>query len=125
MYLGFTAIIRNAYNPYADPTLVLLCVIVVVITKPTHIILRFCADKVGLWKVTGDDRVVVDIGLINRLDKAVRDRDLVTGLRTNPFRYKFLMVNREWIVQNLAMILGGRMYLAQPGVEINYLRYVY
>lgn len=98
LYLGFTAIIRNAYNPYADPTLVLFGVIVVAITKPTHVLLRFIANKIGLWKISGDDRHVVEMDMINRLDKGVRHKTLVKNLKTNPFRYKFLMVNREWIV---------------------------
>ena len=43
----------------------------------------------------------------------------------NPFLKKFVILNREWIVQNLAMILGGRAYLSTAGAELNYIRHVY
>lgn len=35
------------------------------------------------------------------------------------------MVNREWIINNLAMILGGRNYQNQLGGEMGYLRNLY
>jgi len=35
------------------------------------------------------------------------------------------MVNREWVISNIATILGGRTYLTQAGAEQTYLRHVY
>ena len=35
------------------------------------------------------------------------------------------MVNREWLVSNIALILGGRSYLTEAGAEMEYLKHIY
>jgi hypothetical protein len=72
--------------------------------------MSWAAFKLGLWKITADDRITVDIGTINRLDGANNMKRLLKNITTNPFRNKFILVNREWIVNNLAQILGGKAF---------------
>jgi hypothetical protein len=108
LYLGFTTMIRARYNPFADPTLIYFVIGLPLLAIPVRWLLTFLANSVGLWKVTGDDRITIDIGTINRLDNANNMKRLLANITTNPFRNKFILVNREWLVNNLAMILGGR-----------------
>ena len=82
---------------------------------PCRIGLSLVTAKTSLWKVTGDDRLRTEFGLVNRIDKNIKQHLFDYNLTTNPFRYKFIMVNREWIINNLAMILGGRVYLSKYG----------
>lgn len=86
--------------------------------------MSFSADMVSLWKVTGDDRITIDIGTINRLDNANNLKRLLKNITKNPFRNKFILVNREWLVNNLAMILGGQSK-QRNAVEMIYLNKVY
>jgi hypothetical protein len=110
LYLGFTTMIRASYNPFADPTLLYFAIGVPFIAIPFSVVLKYLSNAVGLWKVTGDDRITVDIGTINRLDSANNMKRLLKNITTNPFRNKFILVNREWLVNNLAGILGGRSF---------------
>jgi hypothetical protein len=110
LYLGFTTMIRAEYNPFADPTLIYWTFGLPMLAFPFRYLLGYLSQKVGLWKVTGDDRITVDIGTINRLDSANNMKRLLKNITTNPFRNKFILVNREWLVNNLASILGGRQY---------------
>jgi hypothetical protein len=126
LYLGFTTMIRAQYNPFADPTLIYWVIGLPMITWPVKTLLGYMAEWVGLWKVTGDDRITIDIGTINRLDNANNMKRLLQNITTNPFRNKFIIVNREWLVNNLAMILGGRSIgQRQQGTELEYLNKVY
>ena len=52
-------------------------------------------------------------------------KKLVKNMQTNPFRSKFLVVNREWIISNIALILGGRQFQEGEGAEFNYIKNVY
>lgn len=52
-------------------------------------------------------------------------RVLVRNLQTNPFRHKFLRVNREWLIHNIATILGGKNYLKHAGPELDFLQKIY
>ena len=61
LYLGFTTMIRASYNPFADPTLLYFAIGVPFIAIPFSVVLKYLSNAVGLWKVTGDDRITVDI----------------------------------------------------------------
>jgi hypothetical protein len=65
-----------------------------------------------------DENLRVDIGAINRLDKDNNMLRLIRSIQTNPYRYKFMSNNREWIIHNIAMILGGKNYLHSAGDEL-------
>jgi hypothetical protein len=106
LYLGFTTMIRANYNPFADPTLVYWVFGLPSIAWPFKYCLVSLAEYMRLWEVNGDDRITIDIGLVNRLDAQHNMRRLLNNITMNPFRNKFILVNREWLVNNLAMILG-------------------
>jgi len=75
--------------------------------------------------VTGDDRITVDIGTINRLDDANNMKRMLKNITENPFRNKFILVNREWLFNNLAMILGTQKNGHRQASEMTYLNKVY
>lgn len=125
LYLGITSMIRNLYNPFADPVMGLFAITMVVFTIPIKYLLAFVSKSCKLWEVKGDDRAYIDIGSVNRLDHASSTKKMIRNMQTHPFRHKFIMRNREWIVDNIAIILGGKNYESQAGPELNYLKQIY
>jgi hypothetical protein len=78
-----------------------------------------------IWEVVHNPIIQVDVSQVNRLDKDYGMRVLVKNLQTNPFRHKFMRVNREWIIHNIAEILGGKNYLKEAGPELDFLQKIY
>jgi hypothetical protein len=124
LYLGLTAMLRNAYNPFADPLLIPYVAGLAGLVPLVQAMLKAGADAIKLWEVPGDRATRIDVASINRLDGASSVKVLVRSIQTNPFRHKFMRVNREWLVSNIATVLGGRNYLAQAGPELQYLQAV-
>jgi len=121
LYFGLTAMIRNLYNPFADPVLVVYVAAISGLATPIRALLGKLAGYLALWEVEVDENQKVDVGAINRLDHANNVKKLVVSIQTNPFRHKFMRVNREWLIHNIALILGGKNYLARAGPELQYL----
>lgn len=125
LYLGFTAMIRSNYNPFSDPSALIWCVLIGILKTPIQMILSRVSIAIGVWKVSANDKIVVDVGTVNRLDQANNIKRLVKNVQTNPFRHKFIVINREWVISNLAVILGGRAYAGAGAGEMTYLRHLY
>lgn len=125
MYLGITAINRNSYNPFADPILIPVFAIFPLFAIPIKWILAFMSEKIGVWAPNRDPSQEIEASLMNRLDVAYNQRRIINNIQTNPFRHRFITVNREWIVSNIADVLGGRAYLAEAGSELDYLKQIY
>jgi hypothetical protein len=125
VYLGLTAMLRNAYNPFGDPVLPLFVFAVAPAAPAARLLLGALAGRFRLWEVSPDENVRVDVGAVNRLDHTNNVKKLVRNIQTNPFRHKFMRVNREWLIHNLAVILGGRNYLLNAGPELQYLQAIY
>lgn len=118
--------IRNAYNPYGDPALIPYVCGIGALVFPLRALLGLLAGYVKLWELTGDENLSrVDASAVNRLDRTNNVRKLVRSIRTNPFRHKFMRVNREWLIHNIASILHGEDYQAHAGAEREYLQTIY
>jgi|LauGreDrversion4_2_1035121.scaffolds.fasta_scaffold13514_2 hypothetical protein len=78
-----------------------------------------------IWKVEHNPIVTIDVSQINKLDNEKDLRTQIKNLVTNPFRHKFMRVNREWIIHNIATILGGKNYLRNAGPELDFLQKIY
>ena len=72
LYLGFTAIIRNEYNAYADPVNMALVALVAAFAIPCRAMLSIATTKTNLWKITGDDRLRTEFGLVNRINMRIK-----------------------------------------------------
>ena len=72
-----------------------------------------------------EENLRVDIGAINRLDKDNNAVRMIRNIQENPMRYKFMRNNREWLIHNLALILGGKNYLSRAGKELDFLKSIY
>lgn len=83
------------------------------------------ADYFKIWEIHYKAFHKLDVAQINKLDKEYAMRVLVRNLQTNPFRHKFLRVNREWLIHNIAVILGGKNYLKHAGPEVDFLQKIY
>jgi len=126
LYLGLTAMLRNAYNPFADPVLLIFAAALSGAVAPVRGLLRAGAGYVKLWQVAAEQAGRrVDVATLNRLDHTSNVKTLVRNIQTNPFRHKFMRVNREWLIHNIAVILGGKNYLATAGPELQYLQAIY
>lgn len=123
--LGMTTMLRNDYNPFADPVLLAYISMVVgaaVIMKP---ILNILSGYIKLWEISSIDHLKIDIAQVNRLDKDNNMKRLIRNIQTNPFKHKFMRNNREWIIHNIALILGGKNYMNQAGPELEFLKNIY
>lgn len=117
--------IRNASNPFADPTTIFFGGVIAASALPVKWSLGAAARVVGLWKLKTTGRLNYDDADKNRLDEGYAQKRLIRNVQTNPFRHKFVVLNREWVITNIATILGGRSYLAQAGAELDYLKHIY
>ena len=59
------------------------------------------------------------------MDDEHNEKRLIKNAQSNAFRHKFIILNREWIVKNIAFIMGGRQYVEEAGAELNYIWHVY
>lgn len=75
------------------------------------------SSQLQIWEVQYNPIIPVDVSQINKLDKEYSMKVLVKNLQTNPFRHKFMRVNREWLIHNIASILGGKNYMKNMGEE--------
>jgi hypothetical protein len=125
LVLGMTILVRNQYNPFADPVLMIFIMMISVITSIIRYFIKEVSDYFKIWEVSHHHFSKVDVSQINKLDKEYSMRVLVRNLQTNPFRHKFLRVNREWLIHNIATILGGKNYLKHAGPELDFLQKIY
>jgi len=125
LYLGLTSMIKNDYNPFADTVLIVYVAGVGMCIPVVRSMLAWLAGKAELWDVGPAGSTKVDVGAVNRLDRTNNARKLAHNIQTNPFRHKFMRVNREWLIHNIAVILGGKNYLKHAGAELPYLQAIY
>jgi hypothetical protein len=125
LYLGLTSMIRNLYNPFGDVVLLAYCAGLGAAVVPVRYLLSTGAGYVKLWETSAEAGTRIDVASINRLDKTNSVKQAVRSIQTNPFRHKFMRVNREWLIHNIALVLGGKNYLANAGPELQYLQAVY
>ena len=55
LYLGLTAMIRNLYNPFADPVLLAYVGAICALVSPTKMLLRVLAGYIQLWEIVIDE----------------------------------------------------------------------
>ena len=123
--LSMTIMLRNQYNPFADPVITLFIIMIGITVFLVRLVMDFIRDYFRIWEVEHNPIITVDVSQVNRLDKDYGMRVLVKNLQTNPFRHKFMRVNREWIIHNIAEILGGKNYMKAPGPESEFLKKIY
>lgn len=122
---GITIMIRQQYNPFEDPLIVPFILMVggaAVLIKP---ILSIITSYLRIWEINAIENLKIDIAHVNRLDKDNNMKRLIRNIQTNPFRHKFMRNNREWIIHNIATILGGKNYMNQAGPEAEILRNIF
>ncbi len=59
LYLGITTMLRNSYNPFADPVFLWYIGLIIAVMIPIRFILRMIS--VRLWEVQPNDLLKVDI----------------------------------------------------------------
>jgi hypothetical protein len=72
--------IRNLYNPFADPVLVVYVGAISGLVSPIQALLGKLAKLIQLWEVEVDENQKVDVGAINRLDHANNVKKLVLSI---------------------------------------------
>lgn len=139
--VGISIIERQAYNPFGDPVLPVIFVLIILLCLTLRTIYFYLADiKIrrlgwrGLWMTrqiegTIDDDVAAKLAVgLGRQEDLERERLELQALNSDRFRHKFLERNRPWILQHLVELLTPRSLEAagpdgRPAVE--YVRDVY
>jgi hypothetical protein len=141
MTMAITGILRLQYNPFGDPCMCLMFVIVFLIGEVMRRVYWRLADiKIkrfnwrGLWATkqiegTIDDDVAAKLAVgEGRQADLEQERLELQALNSERFRHRFLERNRPWILQHLVELLTPRS-LDQPGPDgrpaIEYVRDVY
>lgn len=123
--MGMTIFLRQGYNPFADPMIFgfvpLVAIVVWIIKRSMDAVQQYFK----IWQVEHNPIQRVDVSQINKLDNENNLRQQIKNLVTNPFRHKFMRVNREWIIHNIALILGGKNYMKNAGPELDFLQKIY
>lgn len=119
--LGMTIMLRNQYNPFADPVIAIFIVLIIIGVFIVTTVMGMVQSFFKIWEVSYNPVITIDVSQVNKLDKDYSMKMLVRNLQTNPFRHKFLRVNREWIIHNIASILGGKNYMKNAGPEYEFL----
>jgi hypothetical protein len=139
--LATTAVLRLQYNPFADPVMPLMFVMVFLFGEACIQVMKVLADvKIrrfnwrGLWVTkqiegTVDDDVAAKLAIgEGRQADLEQERLELQALNSERFRHRFLERNRPWILQHLVELLTPRS-LDQPGPDgrpaIEYVRDVY
>ena len=126
LYLGMTTMIRNSYNPFADPMLLLYVLMVMGCLIPIRHSMLMMSGYVKLWEQRKEEKLLLDTGALNRLDKEHNFKRHIRQLQSNPFRHKFVNVNREWIINNIARVLLGKNLMSHKNnQEADFLKAIY
>ena len=81
LYLGLTAMMKNDYNPFADPCLVVYVFLMTMIVQPIgKIILSKASEWVGLWAPPPLGSTMVDAKAVNFLDRKYKARKLAHNI---------------------------------------------
>lgn len=108
LYLGMTTMIRNEYNPFADPMLLFYILMIFGALIPIKQVMKMGSAYIKLWELKQEENLIIDTGTLNRLDKDHNFKRHIRQIQSNPFRHKFVYINREWIINNIARVLGGK-----------------
>merc|ERR1711871_1940076 len=139
--LAITAILRLQYNPFSDPVVPLMFVVVFLFGEGLIICMKVLANvKIrrlnwrGLWVTkqiegTVDDDVAAKLAIgEGRQADLEQERLELQALNSERFRHRFLERNRPWILQHLVELLTPRS-LDEEGPDgrpvIEYVRDVY
>ena len=125
MSLGWTTLLRNQYNPFSDPVITPFMVMIMICTSIIRFGISIVSDYFKVWEISYQQIKENDVSELNKLDKDFAHRVLVKNIQTNPFRHKFMRVNREWLIHNIALILGGKNYMKHAGPEFEFLQKIY
>lgn len=141
MCMAIESFLRLKYNPFADPTFLLIFVIVFLIGEVMRRVYWRLSDIQikrlnwrGLWATkqiegTIDDDVAAKLAIgEGRQADLEQERLELQALNSERFRHRFLERNRPWILQHLVELLTPRS-LDLPGPDgrptIEYVRDVY
>merc|ERR1711871_1729649 len=139
--LAITAILRLQYNPFSDPVVPLMFVVVFLFGEGLIICMKVLANvKIrrlnwrGLWVTkqiegTVDDDVAAKLAIgEGRQADLEQERLELQALNSERFRHRFLERNRPWILQHLVELLTPRS-LESVGPDgrpvVEYIRDVY
>jgi hypothetical protein len=109
--IGCTTMIKQKYNPFADPLLLIFVAAIIFFAAILKVILSVLAGYINLWKPSHRaDNLKIDTGAYNVLDKDYDLRKNINSIQNiafnhQGFRHKFIRINRAWIIDNLSKIL--------------------
>lgn len=78
--LSMTIMLRNQYNPFADPVITLFIIMIGIVVFIVRLVMDFIRDYLKIWEVEHNPIITVDVSQVNRLDKDYGMRVLVKNL---------------------------------------------
>ena len=98
-YLGLTIMIRNMYNPFADPLLVINLLIIIGSTIPIKYLIKSVARFLRLWELSRKHFSQNEVGGLTFLAKHRKDNTIEHEIHTLVYRHKFILHNKQWIIE--------------------------
>ena len=78
--LGMTIMLRNQYNPFADPVITIFILMISVAVYFVKLVMDIVSNYLRIWEVSYHTVHKVDVSEINKLDKEYGMRVLVKNL---------------------------------------------
>jgi len=78
--LGMTIMLRNQYNPFADPVITIFILMISVGVYFVKLVMDIVSNYLKIWEVSYHTVHKVDVSEINKLDKEYGMRVLVKNL---------------------------------------------
>lgn len=80
MCLGWTTLLRNQYNPFADPVITPFIIIVGIVTGIMKFGISMVSDYFHIWEIQYRAIKEIDVSEVNKLDKDFTHRVLVKNI---------------------------------------------
>jgi|LauGreDrversion4_2_1035121.scaffolds.fasta_scaffold30889_6 hypothetical protein len=80
MCLGWTTLLRNQYNPFADPIITPFIIIVGIVTGIMKFGISMVSDYFHVWEIQYRAIKEIDVSEVNKLDKDFTHRVLVKNI---------------------------------------------
>jgi hypothetical protein len=133
LLIGITVFLRDTWNVFGDPVLVLLIILCMFIFFVFKHVLVIFANLVGIWRIRGNEgRVDDDVDAKLRIAEMQKDMEMeqieLRALNSERFRHRFLERSRPWILQHLTELLTPRtlnMLGADGRPNVEYIRDLY
>jgi hypothetical protein len=104
--IGWTILLRNKFNPFADPAFFILLILIIVVGIPFKLVLEKLAKALGIWQPNAHQVFIQEIpeedeAVVQLIDDYAEENALLAKIQTGLFKSKFLQKNKIWLIENV------------------------